>query len=90
MIYDASGLAIAQANGVKIISEALAQNNILIRDVIDATTKGKADCQLCKWKSLETGTRRVIYLYGIYDIYPLSEGSKLSNQAAQQQVRGTT
>jgi len=86
MIYKAGRLAIAQVNGVKIISETLVKNNILVSDIIEATIEGKADCQPREWKALENGTRRVIYLYGIYDIYPLAEGIKLSSQAAQLQL----
>lgn len=86
MIYEAGRLAISQVNGVKIISETLVKNNILVSDIIEATVEGKADCQPREWKALENGTRRVIYLYGIYDIYPLSEGVKLSGQAAQLQL----
>jgi len=86
MIYEAGRLAIAQVNGVKIISETLVKNNILVSDIIETTIEGKADCQPREWKALENGTRRVIYLYGIYDIYPLAEGIKLSSQAAQLQL----
>jgi len=86
MIYEAGRLAIAQVNGVKIISETLVKNNILVSDIIEATIEGKADCQPREWKALENGTRRVIYLYGIYDIYPFAEGIKLSSQAAQLQL----
>jgi len=86
MIYEAGRLAIERVNGVKIISETLVKNNILVSDIIQATTEGKADCQPREWKTVEAGTRRVIYLYGIYDIYPLAEGTKLSGQAAQLQL----
>jgi len=45
MIYEAGRLAIAQVNGVKIISETLVKNNILVSDIIEAAIEGKADCQ---------------------------------------------
>jgi len=62
------------------------KNNILVSDIIKAATEGKADCQPREWKTIEGGTRRVIYLYGSYDIYPLAEGTKLSSAAAQLQL----
>ncbi len=83
MIYEASRLAIEQVNGVQIISETLVKNGVVVRDVILSTTEGKADCQPREWKTIENGTQRVLYLYGIYDIYPLAEGAKISGAAAQ-------
>jgi hypothetical protein len=83
MLYDAGRLAIEQVNGVQIISETLVKNGVLVSDIIQAAIEGKADCQPREWKTLESGTQRVIYLYGLYDIHPLSEGVKLSRQAAQ-------
>lgn len=86
MLFDAGRLAIEQVNGVQIISETLVKNGVLVSDIIQAATEGKADCQPREWKTLEGGTQRVIYLYGLYDIYPLSEAAKLSTRAAQLQV----
>jgi hypothetical protein len=86
MLFEAGRLAIERVNGTQIISETLVKNGVLVRDVIQATTTGKADCQPREWKTLENGTQRVIYLYGVYDIYPLSETVKPSMRAAQQQV----
>ncbi|MGH7492446.1 MAG: SPOR domain-containing protein [bacterium] len=86
MLFESGRAAILQINGLRIISETLVKNNILVRDVIEAATEGKADCQPREWKTIEAGTRRVIYLYGIYDTYPLSEGTTLSNVAAQLQL----
>ncbi len=83
MIYEAGRLAIEQINGVQIISETLVKNGIVVRDVIRSDTEGKADCQPREWKELAGGTQRILYLYGIYEIYPLAEGMKLSGTAAR-------
>lgn len=83
ILYDSGRLAIQEVNGIGIISETLVRNNVIVSDIIESTTEGKAECQAREWKTIENGTQRVIYLYGIYDIYPLSESVKLSNQAAQ-------
>jgi len=73
MIQEAGRLAIEEINGVQIISETLVQNSILVSEVIQANTRGRADFQPREWKTLENGTQRVIYLYGICDVYPLAE-----------------
>jgi hypothetical protein len=87
MIFEAGRLAIKEVNGMQIISETLAKNNILVSDIIEATTAGRTDCQPREWKTLVKGTaERVICLYGIYDIYPLVEPIKLSAQAALLQL----
>lgn len=82
MIFDAGRLAIEQVNGVRIISETLVKNGILVSDIIQAATEGKADFQPREWKTIEAGTRRVIFLYGICDVYPLSPSVKLTGSAA--------
>lgn len=86
MLYEAGRLAIEKVNGIQIISETLVKNQIFVRDIIEGTVEGKADCQPRELKTLENGIQRVIYLYGIYDIYPLSASIKLSNQAAALQL----
>lgn len=83
MIYEAGRLAIEQVNGVQIISETLVKNGMVVRDVILSATEGKADCSPREAKAIESGTQRVLYLYGVYEIYPLAEGAKLSGTAAQ-------
>jgi len=83
MIYAAGRLAIEQVNGVQIISETLVKNGILVSEVIEATTQGRADFQPREWKTLENGTQRVIYLYGMCDVSPLAASTKPSSQNTQ-------
>jgi hypothetical protein len=44
MLFDSGRAAILQINGIRIIPETLVKNNVLVSDVIEAATEGKADC----------------------------------------------